>query len=1388
VAKAKQRSVQWGRVVRIGWPIAVIVLCAAAVVYGVTRPVPPERSDAIRARLELAAGAVTVDQGDGPQGAVSGMALRAGATVEAGKGARALVRLPDGSTSFLRGGTKIALAATKVTLEAGECWLNVPAVDRDALVHHLGDVSVSAVDAGLSLKRTEAGAVVYVARGMAIVTGPGGRVEVNAGEQAVVEGSTAPKITPVAFWDDWTGGMADFDASVAAIGEGSGTIYGVDLGASAGSPARPLQIKQQSVRAVLRQGLGETEVDQTFFNPSPRPVEGWYWFVIPEGASVTGFAVETNGVLIEGEFIEKREAATKYAQAKSSGHAPAILEWVDGRSYRARIFPVPASGIRRVVLRYIEQRPLVDNKLTYVYPMGRGTPARIGEFSLAVDLGSEGRKMTIATLDDARVEDGGRRVTMRRSGYTPRVDFQLEATQQEGRAPLSVARFATEGEGADYIMARYTPDVDWTKVKQPQADIVVVVDTSAAGDEAARQLKAATAEAILRSLSVEDKFALVSLDVVATVLHPEKGLAAAGDEQIAKALEKLADHSSGGATDMAALFDAALGRVHGAEQPAVVYVGDGRATSGEMTGEQLIERLRRALSTSRARLFTVAVGATANLPLLGELAHAGGGRSFEVTAAGQATAEALELAAAVKVPTITDFELDLGAGLDEPFINVNGKVPRGSDVMVLARTHHDIPDQVKVRGRLGGEPFEKDVKVVKEKGVVRAFVPRLWASAYVRRLLGAAAGPETERARIVALGTEYGLVTPFTSILALESESAYRDMGIERRRSPLRGVRLGALDTRAERRLETTLDAYAVPQVAFGCQDRMMAGDADEAPDEDARDQVPAAAPVMAAPTAVAQAEQSPAGAPRRNGRAAAAKARVRAQLNEADKKMKRAEGRFDDSEGEPKTAGIKRPRPAEAAPATVPAVPRKGRGPGKDQGGQFEVDGFGGGSGRVVKRNKKPPKPVVVLRTCSDVARRPLAQRQLFWRKRLRTARSASDLLARYRSAQQACELGDWRAEREFLSLMQKQIASEGGAKLVLESFAGRPDVQKYVAKLILRRVVDPRIVSTVERVLFGTGVDWNQLELKLTEMDDPEERITKLREAMAQAPGDPNGQIRLVELLAEAGHTGEALALGRRLRDQGLLTVGITRQLGDVLARADLDSEAVRTYSEIVEFDPHNLQSRVLLGDIYLGHGWYEPAYRQYKTAADASPNSAVAWLRLAGAAAGSGRIDEALRLERKVASAQGRPGPTDPRRWARLWSAARIARLMAEPPKSKPPSKASLERKLKELGLFNTGPGTLVLVTWEELRSDLLLVTSLDDQPTALGEAIDAAATGLSAVQLSPADYGRAQLTVRLRSLPRRDPITVVVHLITWDGKKYEIKLERHTLEPRSTELSL
>src|SRR6185436_9220794 len=106
----------------------------------------------------------------------------------------------------------------------------------------------------------------------------------------------------------------------------------------------------------------------------------------------------------------------QYGVAVATGNDPALLEWIDGRTYRARIYPIAASGTRRTVLRYVQLLPSVEGRLRYVYPLRAKDALRIGELSLTVDLGDAGQSMHISTIADARIEQNGRLVTMRRSG------------------------------------------------------------------------------------------------------------------------------------------------------------------------------------------------------------------------------------------------------------------------------------------------------------------------------------------------------------------------------------------------------------------------------------------------------------------------------------------------------------------------------------------------------------------------------------------------------------------------------------------------------------------------------------------------------------------------------------------------------------------------------------------------------------------------------------------------------------------------------------------------------------------------------------------------------------------------------------------------------------
>jgi Ca-activated chloride channel homolog len=1376
------------------------IALVSALVMLILKAPPPQRARNLGARLELAAGQVTVKDADSESQGLSGTPLATGARISTGKGARALVRTGDGAAVFLRGDTEVVLEPMGLSIEKGEAWLDAPRVDGEAIVCRLGKNAVSASDAGLSITRDGDNAKVYVARGLAILTSPGGRVEINAGTQGTAASEGAPKVAPVAFWQDWTGGMGDAHAVRGAGGSGSGRIYGLDPNALPGTPAKKLGIAKQVVHAALRDGVAETEVDQTFSNPGSLPIEGWYWFTVPTNATVTSFALESNGRLVEGEVIERHEAAARYQAAVRQAVDPALLEWVDGRSYRARIYPIPASGTRRVVLRYIELLPQVEGKIRYVYPLRSDDAVRFDEFALSVDLGTQGAAMHVASSLDATLEQNSTLVSMRRSGYVPQADFQLEMAPTLPSPPVRAWRFAAGSDQADYVMMRYVPEVNFGSLPPAKGEVVVVVDTSAGGDESERAERTAAAEGILRALSDEDRFALIALDVTPTVVYPKEGLALATDAEVAKALEKLTDHGIAGATDLGAMFEPALERLHGTEQPAIVYVGDGHPTSGETTADALMSRMRRSLSGSRARFFAVGVGADAEHELLAQLTRAGSGQYLRINEADETTGQALRLTSAIKTPTITDLEVDLGAGLDQPFYSSAGKLARGEELELLARTHHELPKTVTIKGRIGGKDWKTDYPLRVETSTTTSLVPRLWAAEYVRRLLGSGAGPDDNRSKVLDLGLEYGLMTPYTSILALESDDAYARQGVPRRNSRLRGVRLTSIQS--ERQEEELVAPFlpASTRTAMGC-DRKAAM-------EDSNTQLTNDNGGGTSAGTRARAEEAPAASPAPQSGAAA----------------------FGDQPAAPSvaatTATAAPPPPPQAA--SVNALQGANLGvSGAGEGGGGAGDGVGLGSVGALKsasgagakdraaaphrpssfyrsdkrqdskepadlKAKKapepprppPPAPVAprrVLATCSDAASRPLAERIVLWQKRLRRATGSADLIAQYEAARSSCELPDWRDQEALLDLVQARIDNEEAGTAVLGHFAGETEAQRYVARAVLRRTVDPRLSAAVSRALFGARVDWARVDRELLDINKPDERIVHLRAAMLVAEGDPAGDTRLVKQLLLGGRAQEAIAHGRRLRDRGLLTPLLAEELGDALVLAGERDEALRTYSEVVEFNGNDPLSRRVLGDLFLRNGWYDAAYRQYKTLTDLDSKNATSWMRLAAAAAGAGRVDEALRIEREVQSGEGSPGPDDPRYWARLWSAARLGALLSDPQVTGgTESKDAVARKLKELSLFS-GPGALALLTWEDHDAHLVLGAADPKKEDLRGEPTDASPTALYGVLLGQGDWDRKPWAVRYANDAPARPVGFSVTVLSWDGRNFSVKVSKGQIKP-------
>jgi tetratricopeptide (TPR) repeat protein len=445
-----------------------------------------------------------------------------------------------------------------------------------------------------------------------------------------------------------------------------------------------------------------------------------------------------------------------------------------------------------------------------------------------------------------------------------------------------------------------------------------------------------------------------------------------------------------------------------------------------------------------------------------------------------------------------------------------------------------------------------------------------------------------------------------------------------------------------------------------------------------------------------------------------------------------------------------------------------------------------------VLQQASKPAERALFTEgVCSDASRRPLAERRVLWRQRLALATSPQGWAAVYVEAGSKCEIPRWQQRKELLELIERRAVTPDDVRALIAQFDGDAKIQAFLRQRITRRTLNPEVSM---RYLSGAGVDWYLVARGLAALKTPEDRLKKLREIIARVPDDPAGQALLIETLLESDKIEEAQAIASRMRRDELAGPLVLGTLCDLQAELGQEDEAKRTCSELVEFNASDPSARERLGDLFLRHGWHEAAYRQYRTLVAMRPDDPLAQIRLAAAAAGMGRVDEALRLERKVASGDGEPGPTDPRRWARLHSAVRVAQMILE---AKAAGEAdadeieALERTLKLAYEFDV-PMNLVVLTWRDYDARLGLQAKKKgekgEETFEVSDRIDAQDAGIAMIDLGRAKPGGVWMSVELGTTPLRRAVPFSLISISWDGKAFTFGERQGKIEPRSGKVSL
>lgn len=497
--------------------------------------------------------------------------------------------------------------------------------------------------------------------------------------------------------------------------------------------------------------MARYEVEHVFHNGTDQMLEGTFRFPLPSGSIVTGLAMEIDGVLMDGEILERERARKIYQDIVDSMRDPALLEWEAGQTFKLRVFPIQAGERKRVVMRYMAPLQPDDDA-----PSG---------FSVAIPSAAPAMQTSIPSLT-VRV-DG--RELLRRNDHSARENLSVALDS------ASVPAYVQESDGEQsYLAARL--DLDWARVANPVTQIeqrrtVIVVDSSRSALESWALASEAVAT-VLGGLGPDDEFMLVTGDLATHVFADD--FVRNDPAQREAAITFLSTIEPDGASDLGAMITRvgeALNTPSSGDQ--VVYVGDGTATWGTTDRQLLVEQTMAALDG--APLYALSVGKRESRDTLEALTGGTGGRTLRPQSVTQVQAFSSFLERAPQVRRIAKLELEL-PGVAQLHAPLSTTLFEGERPVLNFRVAQGepIPTQVTVRGWAGGLRFEQVVELGEPQPLVG--VRQQWAA----RELAAT----SDKASAVALSVEHSVLSKHTALLVLESEEAYERYDIERRNGP----------------------------------------------------------------------------------------------------------------------------------------------------------------------------------------------------------------------------------------------------------------------------------------------------------------------------------------------------------------------------------------------------------------------------------------------------------------------------------------------------------------------------------------------------------------------------------------------------------------------------
>ncbi|MEZ4773072.1 MAG: VIT domain-containing protein [Bacteroidia bacterium] len=504
--------------------------------------------------------------------------------------------------------------------------------------------------------------------------------------------------------------------------------------------SHPLSISEIHLNVQVTGNMATTTLDITFFNPMDRLLEGQWYFPLADGQTVTRFAMDVNGKLREGVPVEKTKARVAYEQTVRQQIDPGLAEWSQGNNFKARVYPIPAEGYKRIVIAYQQELPTSAEGWLYQLPMN--FPDKVKVFSVDVsvfkqEIEPKTDKNELANLFFSRWEEAYR-ASQTFNDYLPdqRLAFVVPKGQKDHRAWVE----GISRDSAWFYLTAEVPPIPVIKKSSP-AKVCVLWDQSHSASGRDREKELAVLNQYFESVN--------NPDIILVPFHilPQPAQSFSGQEKAAFT-EVVKNLPNDGATRLEALD------LKKYEADEFLLVTDGISTFGE-----------NEFDFTGKPVHTLTSGNAADFSLLRHIARATGGKFVNLN----------QLSTTEAVTTLNSSSLQFISASFNP-----------TEVSALTPS---LPQEVNQTFSMAGILLRDEATITLNYGfngnVVRSqviYLDRLkdavsavpvstiWAGKTLREL---DLQHEKNKSRILAIGKRFSLLTRETSLLVLDRVEDY---------------------------------------------------------------------------------------------------------------------------------------------------------------------------------------------------------------------------------------------------------------------------------------------------------------------------------------------------------------------------------------------------------------------------------------------------------------------------------------------------------------------------------------------------------------------------------------------------------------------------------------